>query len=56
MLQLRGARAATDARIASLLEVFRQRGVRPAALSARFVHFIDVSGELSPERFREHGY
>ena len=52
MLQLRGARAATDARIASLLEVFRQRGVHPAALSARFVHFVDASAELSPEERR----
>jgi len=52
MLQLRGARAATDARIASLLEVFRQRGVHPAALSARFVHYVDPSAELSAEERR----
>ena len=49
MLQLRGARAATDARIASLLDVFRQRGVRAAALDARFVHYVDTSAELSAE-------
>ena len=49
MLQLGGARAATEARIASLLEVFRQRGLRPAALSARFVHFVDTSAPLERE-------
>ena len=47
MLQLRGARAATDARIATLLDVFRQRGVQLAALSARYVHYVDASAELS---------
>jgi phosphoribosylformylglycinamidine synthase len=52
MLQLRGARAATDARIASLLEAFRQRAAHPAALSARFVHFVDLAGELSAEERR----
>ncbi len=48
MLQLRGARAVTAARTASLLEAFRQRGLLAAALSARFVHYVDTSGELSP--------
>jgi len=52
MLQLRGARAANEARIASLLEVFRQRGVHPAALSARFVHYVDTSAELSADERR----
>ncbi len=52
MLQLRGARAATDARIASLLDVFRQRGVQPAALSARYVHFVDLAGDLDADERR----
>ena len=52
MLQLGGARAATEARIASLLEVFRQRGLRPAALSARFVHYVDTSAPLSAKERR----
>jgi phosphoribosylformylglycinamidine synthase len=52
MLQLRGARAATEARIASLLDVFRQRGVRPAGLGARYVHYVDTSAELGVDERR----
>jgi phosphoribosylformylglycinamidine synthase len=52
MLQLRGARAATDARIASLLDVFRQRGLAVSALSARFVHYVDSDGELGADERR----
>ena len=49
MLQLRGARAATDARIATLLDGFRQRGVPLAALAARFMHYVDASAELNAQ-------
>ena len=52
MLQLRGARAANEARVASLLEVFRQRGAHPTALSARFVHYVEASAELSADERR----
>ncbi len=48
MLQLRGPRAATAARIASLLEALRARGLPLEALQARYVHFVDEARALTP--------
>ncbi len=52
MLTLIGAPAFTPARLARRLEPLRSQNPGVTALSARFVHWVDVSGELSSEQAR----
>jgi phosphoribosylformylglycinamidine synthase len=47
MLQWRGARALSEARLARLEVKLRDRGCAVRSLAAEFVHFVDVDGELS---------
>jgi phosphoribosylformylglycinamidine synthase len=46
MLHLRGAPALSEARVAGLLESLRARGSGVRALSAEFVHFVDVDPDV----------
>ena len=47
MLQWRGARALSKARLARLEVKLRDRGCAVRSLAAEFVHFVDADGELS---------
>jgi phosphoribosylformylglycinamidine synthase len=47
MLQWRGARALSEARLSRLEAKLRDRGCAVRSLAAEFVHFVDVEGELS---------
>ena len=47
MLQWRGARALSEARLSRLELKLRDRGCAVRSLAAEFVHFVDVDGELS---------
>ncbi len=46
MLQLRGSRAHSEARLARLRAEFAARGAPLQGLAAEFVHFVDCEGEL----------
>jgi len=48
MLQWRGARALSEARLSRLEVKLRDRGCAVRSLAAEFVHFVDVEGELAP--------
>jgi phosphoribosylformylglycinamidine synthase len=48
MLQWRGARAFSEARLSRLEVKLRDRGCAVRSLAAEFVHFVDVEGELAP--------
>jgi phosphoribosylformylglycinamidine synthase len=50
MLQLPGASALSRFRIAKLLEGLKARDSGVSALSARFVHFVDLEHELAPQQ------
>jgi len=52
MLQWRGARALSEARLARLEVKLRDRGCAVRSLAAEFVHFVDTEGELSAEERR----
>jgi phosphoribosylformylglycinamidine synthase len=52
MLQWRGARAVSEARLSRLVLRLRERGCTVRALAAEHVHFVDAEGELT-ERERE---
>ena len=47
MLQWRGARAVSEARLSRLEVKLRDRGCAVRSLAAEFVYFVDVDGELS---------
>jgi phosphoribosylformylglycinamidine synthase len=49
MLQWRGARALSEARLSRLVVRLRDRGCAVRILAAEFVHFVDSDGELSAD-------